>query len=148
MGWARILCSRIIGAHLGLTSRDFGYLQNDRFIPIGAVPGGYVLSIAEDTARNIWIVNRQRGLIRLRDEAVEQIPGRRSGIQTTLWRRSRTPGKAASGLVSTKAGSRILWRPAQCRASAEDGLAPAKSWTFGSVRMAHSGLRRRAASAG
>jgi signal transduction histidine kinase/ligand-binding sensor domain-containing protein len=56
------------------TSRDFGYLQNDRFIPIGAVPGGYVLSIAEDTARNIWIVNRQRGLIRLRDDAVQQIP--------------------------------------------------------------------------
>ena len=56
------------------TNRDFGYLQNDRFIPIGAVPGGYVLSIVEDTARDIWIVNRQRGLIRVRDEAVEQIP--------------------------------------------------------------------------
>ena len=56
------------------TNREFGYLQNDRFIPIGAVPGGYVLSIVEDTARDIWIVNRQRGLIRVRDEAVEQIP--------------------------------------------------------------------------
>ena len=56
------------------TNRDFGYLQNDRFIPIGAVPGGYVLSIVEDTARDIWIVNWQRGLIRLRDDAVEQIP--------------------------------------------------------------------------
>ena len=56
------------------TNRDFGYLQNDRFIPIGAVPSGYVLSIVEDTARDIWIVNRQRGLIRVRDEAVEQIP--------------------------------------------------------------------------
>ena len=56
------------------TNRDFGYLQNDRFIPIGAFPGGYVLSIVEDTARDIWIVNRQRGLIRVRDEAVEQIP--------------------------------------------------------------------------
>ena len=28
----------------------------------------------EDIARDIWIVNRQRGLIRVRDEAVEQIP--------------------------------------------------------------------------
>ena len=56
------------------TNREFGYLQNDRFIPIGAVPGGYVLSIVEDTARDLWIVNWQRGLIRLRDDAVEQIP--------------------------------------------------------------------------
>ncbi len=56
------------------TNREFGYLQNDRFIPIGAVPGGYVLSIVEDTARDIWVVNRQRGLIRVRGEAVEQIP--------------------------------------------------------------------------
>ena len=75
MGWARILCSRIIGGASGSRpTASFGYLQNDRFIPIGAVPGGYVLSIVEDTARDIWIVNWQRGLIRLRDEAVEQIP--------------------------------------------------------------------------
>ena len=73
-GWARILCRGSSGRIWVSTSRDFGYLQNDRFIPIGAVPGGYVLSIAEDTARNIWIVNRQRGPDSTADEAVEQIP--------------------------------------------------------------------------
>ena len=72
------------------TRRDFGYLQNDRFIPIGAVPGGYVVSIVEDTARDIWIVNRQRGLFDCGTKRRSRFPGRRSVIQTTLWRRSRT----------------------------------------------------------
>ena len=59
------------------------------------------------------------------------------------------PGKAASGLVSTKAGSRTsLGTGSMSRFRQKMALAPAKSWTFGSVRMAHSGLRRRAASAG
>jgi hypothetical protein len=53
-------------------------LFEDRFIRIGAVPGGYVVSIAEDTARNIWIVNRQRGLIRFR-----------SGPSRKAWRTKR-----------------------------------------------------------
>ena len=130
------------------TNRDFGYLQNDRFIPIGAVPGGYVLSIVEDTARDIWIVNRQRGLIRVRDEAVEQIPWAALGHTDHAWWRSRTLGEAASGLVST-AGSRTSRETGSVsRTRQKMALAPAKSWTFGSVRMAHSGLRRRAASAG
>ncbi len=131
------------------TNRDFGYLQNDRFIPIGAVPGGYVLSIVEDTARDIWIVNWQRGLIRLRDDAVEQIPWAALGHSDHAVAAIADPGKAASGLVSTKAESRTsLETGSGPRTRQKMALAPGKSWTFGSVRMAHSGLQRRAASAG
>jgi signal transduction histidine kinase/ligand-binding sensor domain-containing protein len=56
------------------TNREFGYLEKDRFIPISTVPGGWVFSIVEDTAGDIWIVNQQHGLMRLRGEVVEQIP--------------------------------------------------------------------------
>ena len=98
------------------TSRDFGYLQNDRFIPIGAVPGGYVLSIAEDTARDIWIVNRQRGLIRLRDEAVEQIPGRRRAYRPRYGGDRGPPARRHLAWFRPRRGRVLLWGPAQCRA--------------------------------
>jgi ligand-binding sensor domain-containing protein len=42
-----------------------GYLENDRFIPVAGIPGGYVHSIAEDTADNLWIANQDLGLYRL-----------------------------------------------------------------------------------
>src|SRR5262249_23505365 len=52
-----------------------GYIENDRFISISSVPGGNVLSIGEDTAGNLWIVNEGFGLFRLlRGSEVQQIP--------------------------------------------------------------------------
>ena len=54
------------------TSREFGYLAGDRFVPIRGVPAGFVFSIVEDAARDIWIMNYQRGVIRLRGEAVQE----------------------------------------------------------------------------
>jgi signal transduction histidine kinase/ligand-binding sensor domain-containing protein len=57
------------------TLREFGYLDNDRFITSKNVPGGAVYSICEDTAGNLWIANRERGLIELtRDGQVQQTP--------------------------------------------------------------------------
>jgi signal transduction histidine kinase/ligand-binding sensor domain-containing protein len=47
------------------TLREFGYLDHDRFVPLSVVPGGAVYSITEDAARNLWIANRNRGLIQL-----------------------------------------------------------------------------------
>jgi signal transduction histidine kinase/ligand-binding sensor domain-containing protein len=47
------------------TLREFGYLENDRFVPLKNVPGGAVYSMAEDAAGNLWIANKDRGLIRL-----------------------------------------------------------------------------------
>jgi ligand-binding sensor domain-containing protein/signal transduction histidine kinase len=52
-----------------------GYLENERFIPIGGVPGGNILAIVEETAGNLWIANEQAGLFHLLDGGeVQQIP--------------------------------------------------------------------------
>ena len=54
------------------TNREFGYLAGDRFVPVQGVPGGFVFSIVEDAAGDIWIMNYQRGVLRLRGEAVQE----------------------------------------------------------------------------
>ena len=54
------------------TNREFGYLDRDRFIPVRTVPGGYVFSIVEDSQGDLWIMNQERGLLRLRGEAVQE----------------------------------------------------------------------------
>ncbi|MBV9929185.1 MAG: PAS domain-containing protein [Acidobacteria bacterium] len=67
------------------TNSGLGYLENDRMIPVGAVPGGFVHSIVEDGAGDIWIANQQSGLIRLRGEAVEQFPWAALGRKDYAW---------------------------------------------------------------
>ena len=62
--------------------REFGYLENDRFIPVKGVPGGAVHGIAEDTAGNLWIANQDAGLFQLfRGNVVQQIAWPRLGHQ-------------------------------------------------------------------
>jgi ligand-binding sensor domain-containing protein len=53
------------------TQRSFGYFENARFVSLSAVPGGPV-SIAEDSAGNLWIANQDQGLTRLRKGRVAQ----------------------------------------------------------------------------
>ena len=56
------------------TAMGFGYLQNDRFVPVNNVPGA-ITGIAEDTAGNLWIANEHAALFQLRGETVvQQIP--------------------------------------------------------------------------
>jgi signal transduction histidine kinase/ligand-binding sensor domain-containing protein len=56
------------------TLTAIGYLENDRFIP-AAVPGGLVESLTEDTSGNLWIANRDLGLLRLSSHnELHQIP--------------------------------------------------------------------------
>ena len=56
------------------TLSGIGYLENDRFIP-AAAPGGLVESLTEDTSGNLWIANRDVGLLRLsRHNELQQIP--------------------------------------------------------------------------
>jgi signal transduction histidine kinase/ligand-binding sensor domain-containing protein len=47
------------------TSRELGYLENGKFIPVKGVPGGFMLSIAQDTAGNLWVINEHVGLFRI-----------------------------------------------------------------------------------
>lgn len=57
------------------TERAFGYLENDRFIPISGVPGGTVTAIAQDTVGSLWIANEHVALFQLlRGAMVNQIP--------------------------------------------------------------------------
>jgi ligand-binding sensor domain-containing protein len=62
------------------TLREFGYLDNDRFVPMKNVPGGPVYSIIEDPSGSLWIANKDLGLIRLSpDGQIQQTPWTRMG---------------------------------------------------------------------
>jgi signal transduction histidine kinase/ligand-binding sensor domain-containing protein len=66
------------------TLREFGYLENERFHPVKGVPGGAVYSIAEDAAGNLWIANKDAGLIRL---AQGPLPDGRGSVSSVPWAR-------------------------------------------------------------
>lgn len=62
------------------TTNGFGYLKDDRFIPVDDLPGGPVTAIAQDTAGNVWVGNEPTGLFQvLQDRVVQQIPWSRLG---------------------------------------------------------------------
>jgi len=57
------------------TARELGYLENGRFTSVRGVPGGNILSITQDTAGNLWLINETAGLFRISPQnAVRQIP--------------------------------------------------------------------------
>src|SRR5262249_5608640 len=57
------------------TLREFGYLENDRVIPVKGMPGGVARSIVEDTDGNLWVANQNDGLFLLRgNEVAQQVP--------------------------------------------------------------------------
>jgi signal transduction histidine kinase/ligand-binding sensor domain-containing protein len=57
------------------TLREFGYLEDGRFTSIKGVPGGNMLSIAQDTAGNLWVINEHVGLFRISPQNdVREIP--------------------------------------------------------------------------
>jgi ligand-binding sensor domain-containing protein len=62
------------------TLREVGYVENERFTPVRALPGGVVRSFAEDPAGTLWIAYQDSGLLGLsRDNAVQLIPWARLG---------------------------------------------------------------------
>jgi signal transduction histidine kinase/ligand-binding sensor domain-containing protein len=70
----RIWCSTRLG---------FGYLENDRYIPVSGVPGGPVTAITQDTAGNLWVSNEHNALFQLfRGNVVQQIPWSKLGRQS------------------------------------------------------------------
>src|SRR6266849_579012 len=57
------------------TIAGFGYLSDDRFVPVTDMPGGFVRPIVEDTAGTLWMANKDRGLLHLvHGNEVTQIP--------------------------------------------------------------------------
>ena len=62
------------------THRGVAYLENGRFIPVTAVPGGVVESIAGDSAGNLWISDQNQGLFHLiGGSVVDRIPWAKLG---------------------------------------------------------------------
>jgi signal transduction histidine kinase/ligand-binding sensor domain-containing protein len=57
------------------TLRELGYLENGRFTSMNGVPGGNILSITQDTAGNVWVINEHVGLFRISPQnEVQQTP--------------------------------------------------------------------------
>jgi signal transduction histidine kinase/ligand-binding sensor domain-containing protein len=57
------------------TLRELAYLENGRFTSIKSVPGGNVLSIAQDSDSNVWVINEQIGLFRITpDKDIYRVP--------------------------------------------------------------------------
>jgi signal transduction histidine kinase/ligand-binding sensor domain-containing protein len=106
------------------TIREFGYLENGRFISVKAVPGGVVYSIAEDTAGNLWIANKDLGLIQLlRHGRVQQVPWAGLGHKGPAMALAADPLRG--GLwVGFQQGGIVYFADGQVRASysAADGL--------------------------
>jgi signal transduction histidine kinase/ligand-binding sensor domain-containing protein len=74
------------------TNREFGYLENDRFVPITGIPGGVVHGVAEDTAGNLWVANQALGLIQLLpDNRVERISWTKLGHKDFAWSLNADP---------------------------------------------------------
>jgi ligand-binding sensor domain-containing protein/signal transduction histidine kinase len=62
------------------TLTAFGYLESDRFVSIRDVPGGPVLSIAQDQGGDLWVANEQSGLLQIhQNNVVQRIPWSRLG---------------------------------------------------------------------
>jgi ligand-binding sensor domain-containing protein/signal transduction histidine kinase len=60
---------------IATTLQRVGYLENDRFISFPGIPGGNVLSMAEDTAGSLWVDNEELGLYQLlHGSEVKHIP--------------------------------------------------------------------------
>jgi signal transduction histidine kinase/ligand-binding sensor domain-containing protein len=59
-----------------------GYIENGRFISIRSVPAGFVNSMVNDEAGNLWIANQDHGLVRLSpDNEVADFPWASLGRQ-------------------------------------------------------------------
>jgi ligand-binding sensor domain-containing protein/signal transduction histidine kinase len=57
------------------THGQFGYLEGNRFVPVGSAGIRAALCIGEDSAGNLWIADEQEGLFQLRgSKLVKQIP--------------------------------------------------------------------------
>jgi signal transduction histidine kinase len=62
------------------THRGVAYLENGRFITVGALPGGIVESIAGDSGGNLWIADQHQGLFHLiGGSVVDRIPWTKMG---------------------------------------------------------------------
>jgi signal transduction histidine kinase/ligand-binding sensor domain-containing protein len=106
------------------TRRGVGYLENDRFFPVGGIPGGIVNSIAEDTEGNLWFAGQDLIFYRLSSRNdVQQISWPKLGHKDDAIALAADPLKG--GLwIGFVLGGVVYFAGGQVRASytAADGL--------------------------
>ena len=76
------------------TAAGLGYFADTRFVRVAEAPAGFVDAITEDTEGNVWIANRDAGLLRISvDGAVEQFgwASLKRGFPTWVWRVASDP---------------------------------------------------------
>ncbi len=76
------------------TASGLGYFDDTRFVRIAGAPSGFVDAITEDTDGNVWVTNRDAGLLRISSEgAIEQFgwTSLRRGFATWVWRVAADP---------------------------------------------------------
>jgi signal transduction histidine kinase/ligand-binding sensor domain-containing protein len=57
------------------TVQEFGYLENNRFVPVRDVHGGRITSIAEGSSGHLWLAKEEDGLLHLfQGRVVEKLP--------------------------------------------------------------------------
>ena len=105
------------------TPREVGYLETNRFVPT-SVPGGLVASFTGDASGNLWIANRELGLLRLsQDHVFPPIPWATFGRKDPAVVLATDP--LHDGLWLGFSGGGVAWfRDGQVRSSysASDGL--------------------------
>ena len=112
-------------ANLGLRRSRVAYFENGRFIPVSAVPGGYVHSIAGDGAGNLWISRPGSGSFSFASGGVSsnRSPGPGWDARTSPTLCSPILSRAACGLDFYQGGV-AYFKDGQVRASyaSADGL--------------------------
>jgi ligand-binding sensor domain-containing protein len=107
------------------TPSGVGYLENDRFVPVRAIPAGNVQSIVEDTAGDLWFAHVTLGLIGLApDGSVQQIPWTTLGSSAGADAVAADPVGGGLWLGFFQSGI-AYWKDGRVRASyaASNGLA-------------------------
>jgi signal transduction histidine kinase/ligand-binding sensor domain-containing protein len=68
------------------TSREFGYLEQNRFVPVSNYPGGYVHGITEGPPGHLWVASQQSGLVHIfQGTVIQQIPWAELGHHDFGW---------------------------------------------------------------
>ncbi|HWC17407.1 MAG TPA: two-component regulator propeller domain-containing protein, partial [Terriglobales bacterium] len=87
------------------TRREFGYLQNESFIPMHDVPSGSVSSITETAPNDLWLANEQAGLLHFfQQKVVQRIPWSGLGHEDFAWVMVADPSRAGLWLGFRQGG--------------------------------------------
>src|SRR5262249_5872878 len=87
------------------TLDGFGYLENDRFVPIAGLPGGLVNSMVSDKQGNLWLAHYNLGLFCLSPNSqVRQISWADLGQNDLVTRLAADPSQGGLWLGFAKGG--------------------------------------------